>query len=165
MRRMILMVASCAANFALAQQVSPGNEPNGKPRVAVLDFYEDGNDYRDHLWGKELADILSAHLGDFPGTDLVERGQSPALWDELELAAFSGPNAASALRMGHWLKADIIVHGNWRERRGARNPFDLRIVDAMTGSVLASEQLDISSGGSIFQGERSRSRANHGPRT
>lgn len=108
--------------------------------VAVSDFTVADESYTNQQWAVGLSDLVQAKLS--PDTEfvLVERARLKAAEAELSLSAGGFISGATALRIGKWVKADLLVLGHIRQEEAKPWSLHLEIVDLQRADVLVERE-------------------------
>ena len=113
----------------------------GKPVWAVLsEFTSDDNFYRSAVMGGNVSALLQVQLANEPGVEWVARDQLKAAERELKLGLAGMTSPAAMLRVGKWLKAELLVRGRFSSTNDERSlrieVIDLQHADVLTRGVM-----------------------------
>ena len=122
---------------------APGPPYQGKPvRVVLSEFTSDDNFYRSHVMAGNLSELLQAQLANEPGVEWVARDQLKAAEHELELGLDGMISPSAMLRVGKWVKADLLVSGRFVSTNDERS-LHIEVMDLQHADVLAQEAMTI----------------------
>ncbi len=129
----VMLESACAAETA-------------KPlRVAIGEFSVDDNSYRSSVAASTFSTALQAALSqEKTGVEWVERSQLEAADHELNYYVSGFDSKATALRIGKWLKADLLILGHFEIQEGKGRLLRIEVVDLDHADVLAEKTLPIS---------------------
>jgi len=113
------------------------------PRVALMDFSTDDNSYRSALAAADFSALLQVKLKDVDGLEWVERSQLQAAEKELKLSAAGLVSLSAALRVGKFVKADLLVVGQFTSASQLKRVLHLEVIDLEHADVLAETSLPI----------------------
>ena len=116
---------------------------SGKPVRAVLsEFTSDDDSYRSAVMAGNVSELLQAQLANEPGVEWVARDQVKAAERELELGVAGMNSPAAMLRVGKWVKADLLVSGRFSSTNDVRS-LRIEVIDLQHADVLAQEATTI----------------------
>ncbi|MCX6955236.1 MAG: hypothetical protein NTV51_24040 [Verrucomicrobia bacterium] len=111
------------------------------PRVAVMDFSPpDAAGVADAATVDFSREVQARLLVDSDYV-WVERQEFDRIVSETNLLALGGSDPAAAMRLGHWLHADLIVRGEFRPAALKEGELRLEVIDPVRADVLASRVL------------------------
>ena len=132
----LLALAGCWSWPAVAAEAA---------RVALIDFTSDIQTYRSMVGASDFSIALQAMMSSQPDTMWVERNQWQAAAQELKLTAFNNGGLAGALRLGRWVKADLLVVGGFQADQKQGRELKMEVIDLEHADVLAECTVGISS--------------------
>jgi hypothetical protein len=115
----------------------------GTLRVAVMDFRAEDSVYQHEVAAKDFSAAVQAAVGRGEGFDLVEREQLAQATQELGLSRLTQAADDAAVRVGKWVKADMLVLGRILRNAGAGTTLRLEILDLDHADVLATQTLTL----------------------
>ncbi len=113
------------------------------PRVAILDFTSDDHYYRSSVAAGNFTAALQTSLFERKDFQWVERAQMLAAMDELNLSVLNLSSGASIVRLGKWVKADLVVLGRFIKVDRGKRKLMIEVIDADRADILAGEELVI----------------------
>src|SRR5208283_3930289 len=113
-------------------------------KVALSDFTSDDNSYRSAMAAVNFSELLQAKLTGMEGVEWVERSQLQAAEKELNLSIAGFFSSATALRAGKFVKADLLVAGQFTTTTEPGRTLRLELIDLEHADVLAGTSLRIS---------------------
>jgi hypothetical protein len=125
---------ACLFLFTLMSQAAP--------RVALMDFSSDDSSYRSYVTAKDFSALLQSQLENTPGYEWVERNQWQSAARELKLNLFNG-SMRDALRLGKWVKADMLVMGEFQADEKQAWELKIEVIDLDHADVLAERRIDL----------------------
>ena len=110
----------------------------GEKPAAFCYFASDGVSYVDSTETAKLNELVSLRLAAFSDVAWVDRAHIEKTLKEFEFSAFGLPDSTTSLKLGHWLKADLLIKGS--VSRGRRSPPQLlvEVIDVAHADVLTS---------------------------
>jgi hypothetical protein len=128
----VIVVASVVSTPCL---IAAGEKP-----TAFCYFTSDGVSYVDFTETVKLNELVSLRLGAVSDVDWVDRTHIEKTLKELEFSAYGLTDSATSLKLGRWLKADLLIKGY--VSRGRRTPpqLILEVIDLAQADILASFQ-------------------------
>lgn len=112
-------------------------------RVALTDFTTEDNAYDSLMSAKNFSAALQAELSQTPEIEWVERTEYQLAAAELNLSVLGLVNSNAALRIGKWVKADLLVLGHFTKTKQEERMLHLEIVDLDRADVLAERSLHL----------------------
>lgn len=110
-------------------------EPSSPLRVALTNFTSDDHSYHSLQVGGEFSDALATLLYATTEFEWVERQQLDRAFEEIQRGAHGLVNPAQAVRVGHWVGADLLLAGHFvaddRSRRLRLQAIDLQRADIL----------------------------------
>jgi hypothetical protein len=125
----------CAIIFLTALRLG------ASPRLALMDFTTDDNSYRSTQAAADFSALLQVKLMDLDGIEWVERSQLQAAEKELNLSAGGFVSSATALHAGKFVKADLLVVGQFITTPRHERSLHLEAIDLARADVLAEISL------------------------
>ncbi len=110
-------------------------------RVAMMDFACDDNSYRSRVAAASFAEAVRVELVKEDDWVWVERQQVEAAARELHHSRFGAASSAAALRLGKWVKADMVVLGRFQREDQDQHRLRLEVVDLRRAELLAERML------------------------
>ncbi|QQS51441.1 MAG: DUF4145 domain-containing protein [Bacteroidota bacterium] len=107
-------------------------------RLMVLYFQNSSNDVSLSGLSKGLADMLITDLSKFYMLQVVERDRLESILNEQDISNTSRFDAATAVKIGKILGAEVLLTGSYFEMAGNLR-IDARIIDVETSAVVKSE--------------------------
>ena len=114
-------------------------------KVVLTTLTSDDRSYMSGLAVENLTALLQAKLSNEAGAEWIERSQLQAAEHELKLGMVSLASPAAALRVGKWLKADLLVMGRVVTTPRQQRVLRLEVVDANRADVLAEIAIKLQS--------------------
>jgi hypothetical protein len=111
-------------------------------RVALLNFTTDDQSYTSEVSTTKLTSLIAAELQSETGVVWVERGEIESIAKEHDLLV-SGLGNSSALKLGKWIKADILLTGKYFRNSHEGHMLYLEAIEVQRADVLASESIVI----------------------
>lgn len=99
-------------------------------------FTTNAASYHDAVAAHKLAELVQAELLGETDLDWLDRGRIDEALGEMELSAFGQVDAASAVRLGHWIKSDLLVKGTVIQGRKQWR-LQLEVIDLNRADVLS----------------------------
>jgi len=112
-------------------------------RVALMDFSADDISYRSAQAAADFSALLQAKLMSVDNVDWVERSQLQAAKDELGLTSGGYVSASSALNLGKFVKADLLIEGQFVFTGRPNRELRLEVIDLDHAEVLAERATPI----------------------
>ena len=113
-------------------------------KVALGDFTTDDHSYRSALAAANFSEMLQTKLTGVEGVEWVERSQLQAAEKELNLSIGGFSPSATALRAGKFVKADLLVSGQFATTAEPGRTLRLELIDLEHADVLAGTTVRIS---------------------
>jgi ankyrin repeat protein len=117
-----------------------GNLFASQYRVAIINFTSDDHYYRSMLSGGDYTTAVQSTLPLTPEISWVERTELNTAINELNLGAMSFSNNSSMLRLGKWVKADLLVLGHFVRKASNSRMLILEVVFTDRAVVLARRE-------------------------
>lgn len=113
------------------------------PRVALMNFTSQIETYRNIQSAADFSAALqaTASSGQSP-VEWVERNQWQSAAQELKLSYFDG-SVQDALRIGKWIKADLLVVGQFQADQKPVWELKIEVIDLDHADVLAERRIDL----------------------
>ncbi len=127
----------CAIIFLTALRLE------ASPRLALMDFTTDDNSYRSAQSAAVYSTLLQVRLMYLGGIEWVERSQLQAAEKELNLSADGFVSSSTALQAGKFVKADLLVVGQFITTPRHERALHLEAIDLAHADVLAETSLPI----------------------
>ncbi len=112
------------------------------PRVALMDFTCQVESYRNIQTAADFSATLQIAVSSVPSVEWVERNQWRGAAQELKLSFFNG-GVRDALRIGKWVKADLLVVGEFRANQKQAWELNIEVIDLDHADVLAERRIDL----------------------
>jgi hypothetical protein len=125
----LFLLCAILPGFAVAKQPTV---------VAVADFTNRFETYKNQQIGRDLATQVQAALQNLEGFQFVERSQLELASRELALPPNMAHATADSLAMGRWVGADLILLGRWTYTPEDGPTIWIEVVDAVEADVLAT---------------------------
>jgi tetratricopeptide (TPR) repeat protein len=119
----------------------PGLASAQARRVAVLDFVNTTKDPSMDWLGPSVAETMTTKLNAIRHLQLIERGQLYKVLSEQKMSLTDLVDPSQAIKIGKLVTAEQIVLGSFTTF-GNRVRFTARFVDAATGTIVATSQVD-----------------------
>jgi ankyrin repeat protein len=113
-------------------------------RAAIMNFTSDDNYYRSTLSAGDYTTAVQSTLASMPNIGWVERTELNAAISELNLSALSFSNDTAMLRIGKWVKADLLVLGRFVRTNSNSRTLILDVVFTDRAEILARRVQTIS---------------------
>lgn len=110
-------------------------------RVVLIDFSSNDSSYRSAQAAVEFSALLQAKLTGMKNIEWVERSQLETAEDELNLAAGGYISPSTALHLGKFVKADLLVTGRFISNQ--HRELDMEVIDLDHADVLAELSMPI----------------------
>ncbi len=112
------------------------------PRAALMDFTCQVNSYRNIQTAADFSAVLQTMVSSGSSVEWVERNQWKSAAQELKLSLFDG-GMRDALRLGKWVKADLLVVGEFQPDQKHDWELNIEVIDLDHADVLAERQIDL----------------------
>lgn len=113
------------------------------PRAAIVDFTSDDGLWRSGVAAANYASLIQAALAGDQAVEWIERGQLQKAAAEMHMSLAAYTSGASALRLGKWLKADLLVMGRFLRNEKEGHTLLLEIIDVQRADVIAQRSVPI----------------------
>ena len=110
---------------------------NPVQRVALMDFSSDDNSYRSAQAAADFSALLQAKLANMGNGEWVERSQLQAAKNELGLTSGGHISPSTALHLGKFVKADLLVEGQFVFTAMQNRKLRIEVIDLDHADVLA----------------------------
>jgi hypothetical protein len=129
--------------FLLGALILAASAADAPPRAALVDFTTDDGIWRSVVAARNVTSLVQAGLQDEKGVEWVERSQLQAAENELNLGSMGFTSGSTAVRLGKWLKADLLLTGRYLRNEKEGHTLLLEVVDLDHADVLAERRLQI----------------------
>lgn len=109
--------------------------------VAVMDFTTDARHYSERVAVIGLAGLAHTLIEEAPGVRWVDREQIAAARGELGLMAGLGASSRVDLRIGRFVKADLIIRGHLATSEAGLPILRLKTIDLLRAQTLSQRDL------------------------
>ena len=123
--------------WLLSSVGTPAAETPAPVRVALMDFSTDDSVYQNDLAARDFSAAVQAAVARDTHFELVEREQLARAAQELGLSKIAQAADDARVRVGKWVKADLLVLGHCL-RNGAETALVIEVVDLDHADVLAT---------------------------
>ncbi len=137
---LVLLTALTFLDNALAVDISQ-KSTESVPTVVLSDFATHDNLYRSSQEAVKFSELLSISLMEDSAFEWVERTAISRALEELKLSASGLLDSADRLQIGRWLKADLLIKGDFYRRTSGTWRLDIEVIDLDHADVVAQRSI------------------------
>jgi hypothetical protein len=116
-------------------------EPNILPTIVITNFTVHENSFRSIQEAVKLTELAQIDLMDKTSYRWVEREQLRHALAELKMSSMGLFNSSASLQLGKWLKADLLIKGDFYRNKDYSWIFIIEIIDLEHADILLSKSL------------------------
>lgn len=135
LRRLLRLIAGLGCLSALAATEAP--------RTALLDFATQDAPGSEDPAVTDFSRAVQARLLTRDDFAWVERQEFDRLLREVDLAGTGRVNPLSAVRLGHWLRADLLLRGEIARPESGRAELTIEVIDLKRAELLATTKAPV----------------------
>ncbi len=99
------------------------------PTVVLSNFATHDNSYRSSQTAIQFSELLQIALMEKSSLTWVEREEISLAMRELKIGIFGLSDSASTLQLGRWLKADLLIKGDFYRRGNGKWTLEIEVID------------------------------------
>lgn len=139
-----LPLSAIVLTWALLGVVLAAAQPT--PRVAVLDFAWAHAPYSRDPALADFSRAVQARLHADDQIAWVERQEMDRIVAEVDLGGVNGGSAATAVRLGHWLRADLLLRGDIVAPAAGTGVLRLEVIELGRAELLVTKTVPVELG-------------------
>jgi len=141
MNRLLIIIISLCPCIAMADMEYPGKHSGTVPTVVLSNFAAHDNSYQSSQTAIQFSELLQITLMEKLSLRWVEREAVSQAMQELQMSLFGLLDSASTLRLGRWLRADLLIKGDFYRKSKDKWTLVVELIDLDHADVVARQSV------------------------
>lgn len=141
MNRFLIIIISLCPCIAMANMEYSGKHSGTVPTVVLSNFAAHDNYYQSSQTAIQFSELLQITLMEKLSLKWVEREAISQAMQELQMSLFGLLDSASTLQLGRWLKADLLIKGDFYRKSKNKWTLVVEVIDLDHADVVARQSV------------------------